>query len=340
MGYRDDISETSIVTTGLESGVTYVERFTVELPSALDLDKDAETEELSLFVKISSKNNEIFEESYTISMQKNSESLTLLSVETVDEAVAGNRISVDVVVQNDGSDRLDDVYVIASIPELGIRERVYAGDIESDQDQDYDNIRDTVNKKVYLTIPTNAIPGVYDIEVEASNRDASVTAKESIVISDVQSGVHSSTSVKTIELGSEATFDVILVNPNDRTVVYQLVPSESTGLIVESDTPVVAISADSSRVVKVNVKATDSAEEGTHLIGVNVVNADTGEIVKQVSFNVNVEGKSSSTSTETDFVLILTVVLVIIFVVLLIVLIVLLTKRPEEPEEFGETSYY
>ena len=149
-----------------------------------------------------------------------------------------------------------------------------------------------------------------------------------------------SLSSKTVLIGQETSFDVVLVNPNDKMVVYTLTPAQSEGLTINVEEPVVAVSAGSSKTVKVNVKATNSAAEGSHTVTIDVA-SDSG-LVKKVNFNLNVE-KSAVTGTlpaGNNVVLILTVILVIIFVVLLVVLIVLLTRKPAEPEEFGETSYY
>lgn len=333
-GYKSEISGS----TGrfhIVNGSSYVKSFSLELPSSMDLDDL--TEELNLIVRISSKGEESLEKEYSIMMQKDQYGLRILSVDASEKAVAGSVLNLDVVLENNGNEDLENVYAKVSIPELGVEKQVYFGDLVAqdncdNDDDDCDN-EDTVSKKLYLTIPTSAAPGVYDFVIEAYNYDASTTVKKKIVVSGAESGILPSVASKTISVNGETTFDVVLVNPNDRMVVYSITPEESKGLIVEVAEPIVAVGADSSKTVKISVKATDSAEEGTHVVTVNV-NGESG-LIKQVSFTVNVEKTQSSNA-----VLILTVVLAIVFVVLLVVLIVLLTKKPEEKEEFGETSYY
>jgi len=336
-GYRTEISE-STSRFHIVAGSSYVKRFTLELPSSMDLDDL--TEGLNLVVRISAKGEESLEEEYDITMQRDLYGLNILSVETTQSVGAGSSFVLDVVLENNGNEELENIYVKASIPELGIEKKVYFGDLlpqdeceeDLDDDDDCDN-EDTVNKKVYLSVPRNAVPGIYNIEVKAYNYDASTSVKKNIVISGAQTGVLPTVTTKTIAVGEETTFDVVLVNPNDRMVIYSITPEESTGLIVEIVNPIVTVAADSSATVQIKVKATNSAEEGTHLVTVNV-NSESG-LVKQVNLTTNVEN-----SVANNTVLILTVVLAIIFVVLLIVLIVLLTKKPAEIEEFGETSYY
>jgi hypothetical protein len=339
-GFKNDISETSD-RFHVVNGSTYVKRFTIELPSAMDLDQLVE--ELSLLVRITAQGEDSVEYYREIMMQRELYAIEFLSIEAPDKTVSGSTIPVDVVIKNNGDQRLDDIYVKASITELGISRSVYVGDIgpseESDADY-YENIKDSVEKRLYLAIPKSAAAGTYNIEVEAYNYDTSTSANKKVVVESVQTTVVPTVTSKTVSTNEEATFNVVLVNPNDRMVVYTLVPEEAKGLVVEVTEPVAAVPADSSKTVQVKVTPLDSAEEGTHVVTVNV-NSEGG-VAKQTSFSVNVKKAASPTTTVTtsNTVLILTVVLSIIFVVLLVVLIVLLTKRPAESEEFGETSYY
>lgn len=336
--FKDDIEETVLLDTPLKAGVKgYTARFSLKLPSTMDIDGLNEDVYLNIEIKTSGK---IVTDSRTIKVSRNLYNLDIQSVDAPETVVSGSVIAVDVVLQNNGNERLDNTYVKASIPALGIERKVYFGDLSPIEEIDQEDIMNTVNKKLYLTIPKNAVPGVYNLEIEAYNYDTSVVSKKKIVISEVEIGVMPSLTSKTISTGEETTFNVVLVNPNDRMVVYTLTPGESKGLTVDISEPVVAVPADSSKTVTVSVKATNSAEEGSHLVTVDV-NSDSG-LVKKVNFNLNVEKASAVTPiiAQNNVVLILTVILVIIFVVLLIVLIVLLSKKPAESEEFGETSYY
>lgn len=337
-GYKEDVYE-STPRFLIVNGSKYVKRFALKLPSTMDMNDL--TEKLSLDVRVTAKDEDDVENNYAIEMQKDLYSLNILSVDSPNKAIAGNTIALDVVLENNGNSRLDNTYVKASIPELGVERTVYFGDLSPVEQDTYDNIRNTNEKILYLSIPRNAVPGTYNIQVEAYNYDTSVVAKQKLVVEGVMSGILPTSTSKTVSVGEETTFDVVLVNPNDRMVVYTLTPSQSNGLIIDVSEPVVTVPADSSRTVKVKVKATDSAEEGTHVVTVNV-NTESG-LERKADFTLNVEKASTSkpiVTTGSDTVLILTVILVIIFVVLLIVLIVLLTKRPAETEEFGETSYY
>ncbi|MBR9706037.1 hypothetical protein GOV14_03315 [Candidatus Pacearchaeota archaeon] len=331
-GYKDEVY-LSTERFRIVEGSTDVKRFSVRLPDSIDLDDGLSDEVLTLTVRITAKGEDEVEKDYSIRMQKELYSLSFLSAEVPSQVIAGSVIAVDVVLQNNGATRLDNTFVTATIPDLGVEKKIYFGDIENDVDEDDEYINDVMHKKVYLSIPRNAAPGIYDVEVVASNYDTSETITKKIVVGGAETGVLPTVTSKAIATGEDATFEVVLVNPNDRMVVYSITPEESKGLVVTVEEPVITVAKDSSRTVKVRVKATDSAEEGTHIVTVNI-NSESG-LVDQVDLTVNVEDESANNT-----VLVLTVVLAIIFIVLLIILIVLLTKRPVETEEFGETSYY
>lgn len=344
-GYRNNVdlqTDRFVIVNGSQ----YVKRFTVQLPSSQDI-SDL-TDQLPLYVRMSALDADPVEQTFNVEMQRSLYNLQILSVGAPDTAVTGTVVPVDVVVQNNGYSRLDNVYVKVSIPELGVEKNLYYGDLgqnEEGSDTYYDQITDTMDKIVYLNIPTSAQPGTYNLNIEAYNYDTDTTVKKKVVVNTVQSGIIPTTSAQTIAVGDTASYNVVLVNPSDRMVVYTVAPEQSNGLSVQVEQPVVTVPASSSTTVKVDVKATNSATEGANTVTVDV--SSDGTMVKQVPLTVNVEKTSSvtgavvgTTDNSNNLVLILTVVLVIIFVVLLVVLIVLLTKKPAQTEEFGETSYY
>jgi len=335
----------------LIEGSTYTERLSLELPADID-----PTEELTLTVTITDGDDKDTEE-YTIMLQRESYNIEVLDVDAPTEAEVGSVIALDIVLKNWGMHNLEDVFVKASIPELGVQKKVYFGDLDPLDEcevasdacaaDDTDCMshfitqlkdcgrEDSALRRLYLTIPENAKSGVYNIEVEAYNVEATQTVKKSIVIKGMEgtSSVMTGTSSKSLSIGGEATYDIVIVNSGSKMKVYTLTPEETKGLIVNVD-PIVTVPADSSRTVKVSVKGTESADEGTQLVKINV--ESEGQLIQQAVLSANVE---KATVAVTNSVVVLTIVLVIVFVVLLIVLIVLLTKRPANVET-EETSYY
>ncbi len=323
----------------------YTKRLMISLPDNIE----DRTDEITLTITITD-GDEKDEEEYTILLQRGTYDLGVLDVDMPTEAEAGSVVSFDVVLKNWGSQDLEDVFVKVSIPDMAVSKKVYFGDIDpSDECEDYEDecgesgcdfkdcdFEDAAERRVYLTIPASASSGVYDVEIEAYNYDSSANIQRSLIVSGKEeaTNVLTGASSKTLDIGEEVTYDIVIVNSGSNMKVYTLTPEQISGLIVDVD-PVVTVPADASRTVRVRVKATESAEEGTHLVKINV--ESDGELIQQANLSANVE--KGTTAQVANSVVVLTIVLVIIFVVLLIILIVLLTKRPATMET-EETSYY
>jgi len=346
-GYRVDIEDQTDRFDILE-GSRYTKRLSLSLPDDTDL-----AEDYKLTITISNKDKKDDME-YTIRIQRESYRIDVLDAEFPNEAEAGSVVAFDIVLKNYGMRDLEDVFAKVSIPELGVVKKVYFGDIDPideceegledfcDDDADFCKYifkdcdwEDAAERRVYVTIPQSASSGVYEVEIEAYNVDSSRIVKRSISIKGKEdaTSVLTGSASKTLDIGDEVTYDLVVVNSGTDMKVYTLTPEKTEGLIVDVD-PVITVPADASRTVRVRVKATESAQEGTHLIKINV--ESDGELIQQASLSANVE---RGTAQVTNSVVVLTIVLVIIFIVLLIILIVLLTKRPAQMET-EETSYY
>ena len=332
-GYREDVSA-STDRFDVEGGNVYTKLLSLKLPS----DSDELSEEYTLYVEIVSKDKRT-EQKYTVSMQRESYTIKVLTVDYSSRVSAGDVVPISVVVKNNGYDRLDDVYVQVSIPALAISSRGYVGDLIPTEDcilseDGYDNVvvsncddEDSMEIVVPLRVPDNAKGGVYELEIRAYNYDAEAIATKLISVGDSASTmVLAAAKNKDLNAGETVTYDLVIVNSADSIKVFNI-ESVSGNVLSVSVPSVVTVGPDSSESVVISVTAADDAEIGTYTFSVGV----NGE---QTVFGANVVGKSVSTS-----VVALTVVLVIVFVVLLIVLVVLLTRK-EKPIEEVETSYY
>ncbi len=327
-GYRKDISGSTERFDMFENG-TYEEVLSLKVPEDIDSDESLVTN-YRLSLRVVTKDKEYNLEDLTVRVQRESYNLEILSVEA-QPANAGNIMQVDVVVKNMGMHKMNNIFVDVSIPSLQVSRTVYMGDLlpQDSGDNGSDN-DDTVLRRVFLIIPSETEAGNYILQVEAYNKDESVASEKLVLIQGVgTSDVLTSISSKQMAVGEEVVYELLLVNPTNSMKIYNIVPEQAENLIVNVDEQLVTISAGSSKVVKVRVKAN---AEGTYSFGVNVYSDN--ELVKRASLNATVEGGNISNPA-----VILTVVLAIVFVVLLIVLIVLLTRKPQTPEEFNE-SYY
>lgn len=321
-GFRDDVeAETSRF--DIVAGTTYTKLLSLKLPSS----SDDLNEEYTLKVELTHDGSNAFAE-YTVSMQRESYTFEVKSVDYSSKVNAGDVFPVSVVVKNTGFNRMDDTYVVVSIPALGVSTRGYVGDlVVTSEDEDNEDKEDSMYRTVYLKIPANVASGVYEMNVEAYNDDAETTVTKLISVGGEASTVVLAT-VKNQDLnaGETVTYDLVIVNSADSVKVFNLNSVSGDDLSV-SVPAVITVGPDASETVSVTVAASDDAAVGTYTFSVDV----DGE---QTVFGANVVGGSVSSS-----IVALTVILVIVFVVLLAVLVVLLTKK-EKPMEEVETSYY
>lgn len=316
------------------SGSTYVEFFSVPVPSDID-----PTEALTLQVMIDSDAGSVVYNTTAIKLaaQRESYVIEILNVNMDTKVKAGESLLMNVVLKNRGYEMSSDTFVKARIPALGVETSAYFGDLSAvdGTNQANPDKQDAGERSLALRVPANTPAGVYAVEIEAFNDDSvsTMTKKVAVVGAGDDSQVIPSSTAKTFAVGEKATYLMTLVNSGNKIRVYNVVVDAPTGLTVNTEDSIVAIPAGSSKTVKLEAVA-DKAGEYNFAVDVS---AD-GSLVKTQSYTAKVEGTSSFVGSTGNTTLVLTVVLAIVFVVLLVVLIVLLTRKPKK-EEFGE-SYY
>lgn len=322
---RDDVAA-STERFNTVAGKTYTKLLSLRLPN----DFDSELNEMTLSVDIydADHNTNDYSEDYKLSMQRESYTLKILSVDYSSKVSAGNVFPVSVVVKNMGYNRMDDTYVVVSIPGLGVSARGYVGDLIPLEDySNYDDEEDSMFQTVYLKVPAGVDEGVYELKVEVYNDESSSSVTKLISVSGSESSmVLAAIKNQDLRAGETVTYDLVIVNSADDIKVFNI-KTVSGDVLSVSVPSVITVGPDASETVSITVKADEDAAIGTYTFSVDVDG-------KQTVFGANVVGGSASTSGVA-----LTVILVIVFVVLLIVLAVLLTKK-EKPMEEVETSYY
>lgn len=310
----------------VESGHQYNKVLTLKVPYEL---QDQISDDLTLSIKIDGKDYKTTFDDITLRVQRPSYNAVVMSATTPSTISAGDNFPVEIVLKNMGYDNLNDVYATVSIPELGVSQGPkWFGDLVSLENCTEDcNKQDTVVGQLYLNTPYTTKPGVYDLQVVVQNGDTKTVAHEQITIkNEFVNNILVTSTKKSVAVGEEAQFDLLIVNPTNNVKVYRIA---TDGDVFTASQSVVAVPAGSSTTVKI---AGSSNKEGTYTFNVNVFDGES--LAKTVPLELDVTGSSS-----TNTVVVLTIVLAIIFLVLLVVLIVLLGKKPEKTEDFGE-SYY
>lgn len=346
-GDKLDVSEVTS-SFDVEEGKRYSKTLTLKVPYEL---KDVLSDDLGLSVKIwnGDYKTEYDNDNIVLRVQRPTYNADVKSVNVPQNIEAGDNIPVDVVLKNIGYNDLNDVYVTASISELGLKETSYFGDlvaIECDEDdnavENYgididrkcnEDDQSTMSGRLYLEVPYSVKDGIYTLEVEVTNDDATSKITKQITVSNnLAENVIATSTKKNAVAGESAEYNLLIVNPTDKVQVYRIVTESNGDLSTSVDEAVVAVQAGSSKTVKITASA---KTEGEYNFNVDVLSGN--DLVDSIALSLKAE-KGSLTEKNSPIV-ILTVVLAIIFLVLLVVLIVLIGKKPGKSEEFGE-SYY
>lgn len=324
-GYRTDIeSETSRFDV-LEN-VSYQKRLVLKIPN--DLKRNSI---YNLVIRIANREN-ADEFTYTLVNQRKSYNAEILSIESQSIVTAGNVLTASIVVKNMGNHKLEDVYVKASIPTLGVEKTVYIGSLVTEETDYKDDAKEAV---IPLYLPKTSKGGLYSLVIEAYNKDVSVTKTELVYISEVQPSKKEElivvTPVKETQRGKTERYEVVIMNLDDNIEAYTIAAYSVPGVIVTVDQPLVTIPAGQSKVVSINAEITGDASIGPNAITV-IVTPQEGQ-TKQVTLSANVKSGRSI-----DTLLVVTIILAVVFLILLVVLIAIVASRKESAS--SETSYY
>jgi hypothetical protein len=312
----------------VEAGHTYKQTLSLEVPSEL---KDVLSDNVALSVKIWNGDYESEYNDLSLRVQRPSYNPVVKSITTSQTIQAGATIPVDVVLKNLGYNDLNDVYVTVGISALGVEKTSYFGDLVTIKDCTNDNCdeKDTVSGRIFLEVPYTAKAGVYTLEVKVTNDDVESTFVRQVVLTnDLSKDVIVSSTSKTVAVGQDAEYSLLLLNPTNSLKVYTIVAESKPGVTLSVKDTVIAVPAGSSMTATVTAQA---ESEGDYTFDVSVLSGES--LVQKVTLDLTAKGKTVNP------IVVLTVILAIIFLVLLVVLIVMLGKKPQKSEEFGE-SYY
>lgn len=342
-GYRKEIkAETERF--DIVPGRTYSKSLFLYLP------RDMKEGIYTLHVMITS-NTEVPGESYKtfkIEIQRANYDIEVLSVDlSLPTTVkAGERLNAIAVIKNRGSHKLEDVYVKAQIPQLGMVKTIYIGDLYP---YDYlDNTeRDTKTVALHFDIPTSAKAGIYTLNVKAYNEDTSEEVSKNFEVIEVKDDKKEKEEVKInivtlektkkVKAGEKTEYDIVLTNLYKDPVTIQLEVQGLTGWATGNfDKKIVYLPPGSSEFVKLTLNIDEEALEGSHIFSIQVIY--NGNVIATKNLIAEVEARKTEVR-ESLWIWVIVAILGAITLALLITLIVLLTKK-REVEEKPEEIYY
>jgi len=339
-GYRKSI-EAETERFDIFGGRTYAKSLFLYLPNDMPEGK------YTLHVMITS-NTQLPGESYktyTIAVQRSNYKLQILSVDLALPAKveAGKDLVATAVIKNRGSHKLEDVYIVAKIPELGTEKRIYIGDIYP---KDYrDNTeRDTKTVSISFSIPPETQSGIYTLSVKAYNEDAFTEASESFEVvgkpiekekEKAQLNLQISETSKKVEAGKTVEYRLILINTGETATFNLKVIGVEGWAKARLDKPVITLQKNEAGEVTLSLEVEKDALEGSHIFSVQVLKDNEVVLAKNLVAEVE-KGKEAANV----WIWILIAILALIAIALLITLIVILIRKKPEAEEKPEEIYY
>ncbi|RLE47934.1 hypothetical protein DRJ25_01120 [Candidatus Woesearchaeota archaeon] len=310
--YSDDerISDRSGVFDA-DANTTYVKKLKIRIPD------DADEDSYKLRIIVSDRHNSPLVANFNlkIGLQRHDVKIKDVILNPNGIVEAGSAVIATVRVDNDGEKDEKDVRVEVSIPKLGVSDVEYIDEIESDDEEN--------TEEIFLRIPRCAAPGVYDLNVEVaySGRHKTVSAKKSVqVVAGEDCGDSSSEEQASVVLvglqsqtgkpGETLVYPITFSNNGKNSKMFS-VSAESVEWADVSVTPsnAVVVPGKDSKVVYLNLKLNDDVEAGSRVFYANIASDDKSE---NVAFTANVVAESSSPAGWLEFIVIVLVVAIIV----------------------------
>ena len=155
----EDLSDTF----NMKSGVSYVKKLSLVLPSRLEQDK------FRLRVRADSRSGDTTSKDYEIQISSKRHSITIKDIllNPENDVKAGRTLLASLRLKNTGQKDEKGVKVRISIPELGISASDFVNKIEKEGQND----DQATSSELFLRIPQNTETGLYTLKAEALFRD-------------------------------------------------------------------------------------------------------------------------------------------------------------------------
>lgn len=344
-GYHEDI-EAETPQFDVFGGNMYTKSLRLKIPNDVDA-----RDKYTLYVQIEHQQDlsGIDEAEVNTEIQRIANIIDILNVELYKDSYnyankfsAGDTIYIDTVVKNRGNYEAEDVYVKASINELGIERTVYLGDLAPTDEDDEDDAKEVT---LALTLPLSVKTGTYTLRVKAYNDEVSDEVIETITIFGYASKepgepqqpgkVEISTQISSnkIEQGKGAVYTILVANFGTTTQNFIVETVGTEGWATTTITPqTFTLAPGQSKLVNIYVAIGESAVEGEHVFSAKVKYGSESRSYNLVADVIKAE-------SEINWKLILMIIGIVLAATIIVLLIILLATRKKVTTETVE-SYY
>jgi uncharacterized membrane protein len=333
----------------METGVTYVKNLKLTLPTKVDED------DYLLRIIATDRNGGETIQSYRLKLDVARHTLQITDVvfNPEDNVIAGRALLSTVRIKNAGEMDEESIKVTVAIPALAVSASDYIDLIEAGDS--------TTSEELYLRIPADAKPGIYDVLTTVKYDDGYevVTQKGTIQVSAPvctedackaapektdKTVITISTDTQKVTSGEGGTvYPIALTNQGSATKTYVVKVDGTDGWATARISPsnVVVLAPGESSTVFIYLSATEKAAAGEHMFSVTISSADN--VLKELPLKASVVSETApsfgwekiKTALEIGF-----VILVVILVVLGLIIGFSKLRDKEEPEEVSGQTYY
>ena len=336
-------------------GTTYRKYLSLEIPEDIDATLPGESYWLAIELK-DGAGRILHTAQFEVKVQRANDLLSIIDLDigpavgSTSSIKAGEFGEAVIVLKNIGADRQDDIRIKLSVPELGITEKEYIGDLTPVDCEDKCEKEDTAKVEIVFKVPRNAENGIYDVRVLAYNSNTR-TEETAVLKVDGQAGSGTGTgtgttgTIKETIIGIDAlskqaapnqgiTYAISLTNAGNAAQTYT---AEILGTVIwasaRADPSAVTLQPGQSATINVFVAPFARTLPGEHKFTVNII-ADN-QVIKSLPLKTDV---TAAKSTLKQSLVVAAIILLVILIVLAIVIAV--TRTREEPESEEKENYY
>lgn len=236
---------------------------------------------------------------------------------------AGINFIANVRIKNMGQMNQESVKVTIAVPALGMSESSYVSNLNERAIMTSDDM--------LLFVPETAAAGSYEVIVTTSYNEGYTTSSETFSLNVLapREVVEDNLLVSfknNVDLSADSTIEVVVANPNSKSMPISLVPVENAWSTIEVSPTLFMVQGGASTtfVVTVSPKSGASGEKDVTLV------------VKEGSNTVNefvINGFVTESDSDIDWMNVGLVVLLIIAIVVLLSLVVSIAKRRNDKED-------
>ncbi len=343
-------------TFDLKEGHSTTKKLELEVPVNFDFGNDEDGSAVKLRIFVADKNSISYTKSYNLNVVglDDEDAVVIKSayLNPSNTVMAGRAVSAQVKVENLGTEDYDDVTLIVSVPQLGIRDTETLDELDAEESETFE--------KVVLRFPKDTEPGKYMVEYKVKFDEYESTVKtDTVVVTPCVSTICQSKKVaddkktpttmvsvpevKVVTVGEDGSaYPVSISNTADSAKAYTLSVSGIApwGVARVDPSSVVIVPAKTTKTAFVYISAHPDAELGQKAFTLTVASEEES---KSVHLFASLEAGKEDTSKWSGLSKTLEIGLIVLIIILILIGLIVgfnkLRGNDDNEDEDAKTYY-